>query len=211
MIRLKFIKIFLGALIILLLALSQFSFALTPQEEKKTLEVELKKLEEQIAKYETDITKTQQEKKTLQNQIAVLKKKIEKLNLQIKQSNVLIGDVKDQMKDTEISIENTDFQINDSQEKLSALLQKIYEEDQRSLFEILIVENELSDFFENIVYLENLSESSANLLQNVKNLNMDLEAQKGKLGSEREKKPFINNISKRAEKEQLKLGRGFLS
>jgi len=157
-----------------------------PAEEKKVLEEELKKLEEEISQYEKDITKTQQEKKTLQNQISVIKSKIQKLDLQIKQSNLMIGDLKVQIKDTEGSIEKTSLKIEDSKEKLTNILRSIYEEDQKSSIEVLLAEENLSDFFNNLANLESLNDRNQELLKEIKSLKVSLEAQKNSLDSEKE-------------------------
>jgi len=177
---------FLIILLILAFVLPNFqSFAITPLEERQALEEELKKLEEQIVQYEKDITKTQQEKKTLQNQIYVLRKKIEKLELQIKQSNIVIKDLSLQIKDTEVSIEKTSLEIEDSKEKLVVILRTIYEEDQKSLIEILLFEKTLSGFFENLVALEVLNSKNRELLASIKNLKVYLENQKQSLDEEK--------------------------
>lgn len=160
-------------------------FALTPEEEREALEKELKELEEQIAQYEKDITRTQQEKKTLQNQIYILRQKIGQLDLQIQSSTVMIRDVGFQVEDTEHSIGVTSGNIEDSHQKLANILRLIYEEDQRSLLEALILEDELSDFFENLAGLEALSIESAQLLQNIKKLKSQLEIQKENLDEEK--------------------------
>lgn len=174
--------------------MSQFTFALTPQEERQTLENELKKLEKEIAQYEYDISKTQQEKKTLQNQIYILRRSIEKLNLQIQESGMMIQDVTLQIQDTKYSITTTSSKIGDSKEQLSAILRTIYEEDEKTLLEILLSEDKLSDFFENLVYLENLSESSFQLLQNIKQLKSQLETQEVDLDTEKEDLTRIRKI-----------------
>ena len=164
-----------------------FCFAqLSPIEERKLLEDELKNLEEQISQYEGDITKTQQEKKTLQNQISILKKKIAKLDLQIQQSNVMIKDLSFQINDTEASIGKTSLKIEDSKEKLSYILRTIYEEDQKSLIEILLSEPEISDFFDNLVALESLNTKNQELLENIKSLKSYLESQKQSLDEEKD-------------------------
>jgi peptidoglycan hydrolase CwlO-like protein len=164
-----------------------FCFAqLSPVEERKLLEEELKNLEEQISQYEKDITKTQQEKKTLQNQISILKKKISKLDLQIQQSNVMIQDLSLQIKDTEASIGKTSLKIEDSKEKLSYILRAIYEEDQKSLIEVLLSESEISDFFDNLVALESLNTKNQELLENIKSLKSYLESQKQSLDEEKD-------------------------
>ncbi|MFH1036454.1 MAG: lytic murein transglycosylase [Patescibacteria group bacterium] len=156
-----------------------------PAEERKALEAELKQLEEQIAKYDQDLTKTQQEKDTLNNQITTLKQKINKLNLQIQQSNVMIKDIGIQISDTENSIENTSLKIEDSKSKLADIIQTIYEEDQKSVIEILLSGKTLSNFFDNLVALETLNLKKQELLQEIKGLKSDLEGQKDSLDNEK--------------------------
>lgn len=157
----------------------------TPTEERKTLENELKKLEEEIAQYEKDITKTQAEKKTLQNQISVIKGKIQKLDLQIKQSNLMIQDLSVQIKDTEQSIEKTSQKIEESRSELSNILRAIYEEDQKSPVEVLLAEDNLSDFFNNLANLESLQSRNQDLLKEIKSLKTSLEDQKNLLDSDK--------------------------
>lgn len=159
---------------------------MSPQEEKAALEKELKLLEEKIAQYDKDINKTDQEKKTLQNQIYTLKKKVEKLNLQIQQGNLVIKDLSLQIKDTEGSIDKTSLKIEDSKEKLSNILRLTYEEDQKSLVEVLLAEPKLSDFFDNLMALETLNAKNQELLNNIKNLKTDLSIQKESLDGEKD-------------------------
>lgn len=156
-----------------------------PVEERKNLEDQLKELEKQIAQYDTDITKTSQQKKTLQNQISLLKQKIEKLNLQIQQSNVMISDISLQISDTENSITQTSLKVDNSKEQLANNLRAIYEEDSKSLIEVLLSENELSDFFDNLMALESLNSESQDLLKEIQNLKSYLESQRQTLDDEK--------------------------
>ena len=162
-----------------------FSLAATPQEERESLEEELRQLEEQIAKHEEDIEKTGAEKKTLQNEIYILRSKIEQLDLQIYQSNVMVKDLTYQISDTEESIGQTALKIGDVGYQLSSILQQIYQEDQKSLIEVLLSEDELSGFFDNLVALEALNAKSKDFLQEIKNLKGYLEGQKTSLGEEK--------------------------
>lgn len=159
--------------------------AMTPLEERENLEAELRKLEEQIAQYDKDITKTEQEKKTLQNQIYLLKKEVEKLDLQIYQGNVMIKDLGYQITDTEGSISQTSLNIQESRSKLVSILQLTYEEDQKSILEILLSEVNLSDFFTNLVALETLNAKNQELLDNIKDLKVTLENQRQALDEDK--------------------------
>lgn len=154
---------------------------------------------EKSAQIEKDLAKTQQEKKTLKNDIYTLRKKIENLSYQIYQSNLMIKDIGFQIKDTGTSIEKTSFKIEDFKKRLAQILRLIYEEDQRSIVEILIAESELSDFFNNLVALENLNLKNQEILESIKSLKSYLESQKKDLDEEKEnleRVVIIQNLQK---------------
>ena len=168
---------------------SLFNFQSSAQsliEEREALEKELQKLEEEIAQYERDITKTQQEKKSLQNEIYILRQKINKLDSQIYRNNLIIKDLSLQIQDTQNSINQTSLKISQIQENLGNILQLRYEEDQRTLVEIFLVEESLSGFFDNLMALEVLNLKTQELLNNVKNLKTNLENQKKEMDQEKE-------------------------
>ena len=141
---------------------------------------------EQNDAIEKDLSKTEQEKKTLQNKIDTLKKKIKNLDYQIYQSNLIIKDLGIQIGDTEASVVKTSLKTEDSKSKLANILRTIYEEDQKPIIEILIAENNLSDFFDNLTALEVLNTKSKELLQNIKILKSNLENQKQSLDEEKD-------------------------
>lgn len=152
---------------------------------REACEILLRKYEAQLALDELDIQKTSAQKKTLQSQIAYLKKRAENLSVKIKQSNAVISDLKLQINDTEKSVQDTSERIAQAQINLAAILRAVDEEDKKSLAELVLAEDELSDFFDNIVYLENLNKSSDDLLNEIKNMKAYLEDQK--LGLQDEK------------------------
>lgn len=183
----KISKTIVSLLILAALVLPPFSVLAEPgpTEEREVLEQELERLMEEMAEIEKDIGKTEQEKKTLQNQIYLLNREIDKLNLQIYQSNVIIKDLGYQIEDTESSILQTSVRIAESREKLANILQTIYEEDQKSLVEIFLSEDEISDFFDDLVALESLSSKSEEFLKGIKDLKVYLEGQKDSLDQEK--------------------------
>jgi len=140
----------------------------------------------QSEEIEKDISKTGAEKKTLENKIYTLNKQIKNLNYQIYQSNLIVKDLGIQVEDTGTSIEKTSLKIEDSKEKLSNILRTIYEEDQKPIIEVLFSEDELSDFFDNLIALELLDSKSKEFLQNIKTLKLNLEQQKQSLDEEKE-------------------------
>ena len=159
---------------------------LEPTECRKILEKCEQYYMEQSNAIGEDLDKTEAEKKTLENKIYSLKNKIQSLDYQIYQSNLIIKDLGIQVTDTEGSIENTSLKIEDSKEKLANILRAIYEEDQKPLIEILLSDNSISDFFDNLANLERLSYKSKELLENIKLLKINLEDQKEDLDEEKE-------------------------
>jgi len=179
-------KLFL--LLFLIFVFQNLSISVRAQDDCDTLEecqALLKEYEEKILQYEKEIGATQEEQKTLQNKIYILRQKIGKLELQIKQSNIVIKDLEYQISDTQSSIKKTSQKIEDSKKKLAEVLREIYEEDRKSSFEILISGETISDFFENLVALENLLATNQKILEDIKNLKDSLENQKIALDEEK--------------------------
>ncbi|MDP3882850.1 MAG: hypothetical protein Q8Q48_02225 [Candidatus Staskawiczbacteria bacterium] len=139
--------------------------------------------DQQSLALQQDITKTSQQKNTLANQIAGLKSKIKNLDYQINQSTVKVKGLNVQITDTQDSITETSLKIQDSQSQIASILQSIYEEDKKPSIAILL-EGSLSDFFNNLVYLESLNSKVSNLLDNTKNLQSYLQGQKVKMDGE---------------------------
>ncbi|MEA3453025.1 MAG: lytic murein transglycosylase [Patescibacteria group bacterium] len=135
--------------------------------------------------YGDKVEETQKEKKTFQNQIYILRNKISGLNNEIYKSNLMVKDIGLQIKDTQASITVSTNDIGDAKEKLSELLRLVYEQDQRSLLEIMLAEEELSDFFDELANLEALSLRNQDLLSQIKGLKRELETEETALEGEK--------------------------
>jgi peptidoglycan hydrolase CwlO-like protein len=142
---------------------------------------------EKSAQYQSEISQLQQKSKTLQNQIYWLESKIKNLSYQIYKNNLIIKDLNFQIKDTQASIDQTNLKIEEIKENLANILQLRYEEDQRTLVEIFLAEETLSDFFDNLMALEALNLKTQELLADIKNLKSSLETQRDKMLGEKEK------------------------
>jgi len=152
---------------------------------RQLLEQCAKFYEEESNKISQDLTKTEKEKKTLQSQITTLKKKVQNLEYEIKQGNIIVKDLTLQITETKSSIDKITLQIEESKDQISNVLRSINEEDQKSSVEILL-EGNLSDFFNNLVYLDNLNAKLRTLLKNTKDLKSYLEGQKVKMDDEKD-------------------------
>jgi len=182
-----------------------FSFALTPVQEREQLEAELKALENEIESIEGDITKTQKEKKTLQNEISILRNQIRKIDLEITKSNTLITDLRGQITDTTFSIGKTQEDVEAKKQQLAQLLQRLHQEDQRTIVEIVLTGPTLSDFFNNLAALQSLQDRNKELLDTTIGLSVYLEGQKGDLESEKHDEEHFVEIQILQKQESQKL------
>jgi len=184
-----------SVIVLSLLVSSSLVFASpSPSEERETLEKELQQLEEQIAEYEQDIKKTKKEQNTFKNKITILRNQIKKLNLQIYQSNKIIGDLSVQILDTSVAIDKTALEIEDTRQQLGAVLQLVYEQDQRTIVEVALIGDTLSDFFDNLMALEALNQRNREVLENIRDLKNYLSSQKEASESEKEEEEHFVKI-----------------
>ena len=179
--------------------------ALGPDECQKLLKKCLDYYQNQSSLYQNKLKQTQKTKKSLQGTIYYLKNKIKQLSNEMYRSNLMIRDLKYQIGDTEKSIQNTQEKVKDIQGKMAELLRMIYEYDQKSVIEILLEDNSLSDFFDELSGLEALNYQNQQLLENIKNLKTRLETEKRKIETEKESLERTVIISQLRQKETADL------
>jgi len=161
--------------------------------------------DQQSTQLTNDLNKTSQEKKTLQNQISKLKTKVNSLSAQINQSNVMVKNLNLQITETQGSIDKTSTKIEKAQNQIANLLRDAAKEDNKSAIEILL-EGNLSDFFNNLVYLESLNSELGKLLENTKELQAYLQGQKDTMDSEKDELEQVIKVQtlQKQESEQTK-------
>ena len=137
---------------------------------------------QQSAQLAQDLTKTSAQKDTLQTAISKLKKKIQGLEADISQGKIMVNDLNLQISDTQVSINKTAADIQDSQNQIATILRSVYEEDQKPSF-VILLEGDLSDFFGNLAYLDNLNSKTSELLDSTRSLKSYLEGQQVKMSN----------------------------
>lgn len=128
-------------------------------------------LNKQIETYQQAIAQKQAESSTLRKQLGILDDKIAKAELGIQSKELQLSTVTLQIQSVTLDIANKDQNIAESKIRIAELLRQINLQDQRGLVEIAILHNSLSDFFEQVNYLEALQKNlqgSVNELQTIK-------------------------------------------
>jgi len=170
---------------------------LGPQQCQDFLKKCLDYYEQQGQEYGKKIATSQEQQKTLKNEITNLNNKISKLKAEIKHNNLLIKDLNFQIKDTETSITTTTGRIEDTKLKLAEILRVTKQYDDKSVVEILLAEDNLSSFFDEITALDALNYRHQQLYQDITDLKQQLETEKVSLDTEKdslEKQVMISSL-----------------
>lgn len=147
--------------------------------------------EEKRKDIDSDLTKTSAEKNTLKKQIDTLNARIKDLDYQIYQSNLAIKSLDFQAKETEESITEIEKEIENQKQKIALILRAVNNENQKSFIEIMLTSKTISDFFDNMVYLETLNLKNQELLNHFQTLNNNLKERKIILEEEKGEKESL--------------------
>jgi len=138
-------------------------------------------LQRQIAEFQQQIDQNRSKAATLQSEIS-------KLNAQINQVTLEIRSLGYSIDQASLEINRTQGQIDDALQKmgkhkdaLGVYLRMTYEIDQKSLTEVILKNQNLSDFFTELHDLEATQESLRTTIDDIKNLRVQLDEQKVEL------------------------------
>ncbi|MBU1165080.1 peptidoglycan DD-metalloendopeptidase family protein [Patescibacteria group bacterium] len=135
-------------------------------------------IKEEIEQYNQQIAQKQSEGVTLKNQLAILDNEITKIKLDIKKTQIEIEKLSLEIKRVERQIEQAQNQIDEQKDYLAEYIRITYQNDQRSYLEVLLMNNDFSEFFDQIEYLFQIQNDLQNTLNNVQELQSLLEGSK---------------------------------
>lgn len=154
--------------------------------ERKNLETELEKLEEEIDGYEKTIMGLQDQTKTLNQSLKLLDAEINKLNLQIKATDIQLQKLDKGIVSVKQDITFTEGDIGRIRLLLGESLQQIDKDDQETILELILRNEKLSDFFNNINALTVLQNEMRENLNKLVELKANLITQKDTLSVQRQ-------------------------
>lgn len=215
-------KIFLGLIILLFFLLFFYFFvflnktsAATSEEIKNKLE-ELKKnieeLEKQQELYEKNIKTKRKEAITLKNEISILNSRIRKTKVEITKKETEIRKVNLEIEQIQGQIQDKNVQIDDLKDKISRLLRRIYQDDNKDYLKVILLNNQISDYFNLLKANLDVQAALQQTLDRVKDVKANLENQESQL---KEKKAELEQLKKelaarKTELEQNKKAKNYL-
>ena len=114
------------------------------------------------------INQKQSEQNTLSNEVEILDNSIASVQTEIDANQLETDTTNLEIKKTTIDIQNKQTEIETEKDHMAALLKMLYKQDQVSDLEILLLNNSLADFINQVKYLENTNDEVAKSVATLK-------------------------------------------
>lgn len=121
-------------------------------------------LENQAQQYKNLVQEKKNQISSLNHQVSLMQTEIDQLDNQIKLTENKISQANLEILKTQYEIEQKQTEIKLQKENLAEILRSVYRREQASLVEILLQNETLSDFFDNLVYLDNVQTKTKKII-----------------------------------------------
>src|SRR3989344_4598665 len=183
------------------LAMPFFCAQATVQDDIDAKNRLLEEYQRQMEEYIQEAEKAGTQSKTLQNEIARLNSEIKQVQLEIKTLDISINKTDLEIGVTETKISDAEDKVNKHKNALGQYIKIINENDQRSLTEILLKNQNLSDFFNDLNSIQTTQDNLKTAIDDIKELKGQLEQHQANLEdkqAELEKAKRLQEIEKRS-------------
>jgi len=140
----------------------------------KNKQFEINEIKKKAAIYQKNIRLKQEEATSLKTELSILENKIAKTKLDIKATEAEISATKLQVRNNELQIISAEDAIHTHKTSLSDTLQEIHKSDQENAVRILLLNNSLSDFINNVEYTKDLQNGLQATLAEIKDKKREL-------------------------------------
>src|SRR3989338_7830210 len=222
-----FICLIIFPIIFFVILYTQIAYAQSSVEVRRAqLESNLEIIEEEIETQQTLLQDKQRERVSFERDLAILEAQIEKTKLSIKARDISIDKINQDINKKEKAIDTLNKKLEKEKESLGQLIRKTNKIDNVSLAEIMLGNQNLSDFFEDIDTFNSIktalnksfkeiegtktsTESQKRLFQDKQSEEMELSdiqrLQKNKIEKQEKEKQIIIEATKGIEAEYQKL------
>ncbi len=195
-------------------AISLFTQNITPASAEKTItelnfEIDdkrddIKILEKEIEAYREQINSKRDEVETAQDQLAIIDNQIASKQLEIEATELKIESTNAEIQKLNLEINLTLQSIKEQKTKLSEYIRIIYQSDQVSYLEVLLLNDSFTEFFDYIQQTESIHGGLNEALDNLIETQKELEAQLAKLEQQKEQENQLKNalLEQKAELEE---------
>ncbi len=180
--------------------------AITPEEQEAIWKAELAQTEADIAKWQDILNGTKANTKSLQNEAAILNAKIKQAQATIKQKTINIEQIGKQIKDKQKTILSLEQRIEKGHESLAQLIRKTNEIDEYSLPEVILGNQDISEFFSDVDSFQSIKKDLQVLFNEIRDNKKTTEKEKEALDKAQDKeedtKAAVESQKKEVEKNE---------
>ncbi len=141
-------------------------------------QAEIANLEKQVAVYQQRLRETKGQSQTLANQISLMEDQINRLTLQVKITQEKIVSTVLSIQDLQVKIQQQETAIYRNKGGLVQIIRALDEDSNKSPLEIMLANDNFSDFLNQVQYTENLQTGIQQKVAELKNLKAQTQTQK---------------------------------
>jgi len=146
---------------------------------------EIQELTRQIDVYKKNISAKQRELTSLSNQVSTLNESIGKINLEVDKVGLEMETLDLKIENTELKIQAKEREIEDQKEIVAEIIRTLHRKQQDSnMVEILLLNDNFSDFLAEIDHLENMQDSLVKEVEDLNEIKLALNNDKDNLKTE---------------------------
>lgn len=186
-----------------------YSFAKTPDEEIEAInskiadkKKEIEKINTKIKSYKNQITQKRQQAQTLKAQLEILNDQLETTSLEISKMEIKVNQIELEISANEKEITRLKEKESKLKDQIAELIREINKEDDKTYLEIVLLYENLSEFFNHINYLTNVEKGLKTDLDHLKSLSEQLNIEQKNLLT---RKNNLVAIKRKLEEEKGKL------
>mgnify|MGYP001611356783 CR=1 FL=1 len=169
--------------------------AQSAEDAKAELHNQLNEVKEQIAELERGIDEARAQQKSLSREIGVLDKAVEKQQLQLKEIDLSVREAEEGIREKSAEISGLEDRLKEKKVLLHASVQRLNEYDAVSWVGMLFSGMSLSDFFNQMRYLESLQGDVNEFIAGIDDVRRTLEAEKLDLEDRKSDAVQLRNLS----------------
>ncbi len=164
--------------IVFFLVSTSLVFAQNTAKQKAALEEELQKVEVLIAEQQTIVNEAKRQTASVERDITILDAQIKGAELKIRAKEVSISQLGNDISKKTDTITSLEEKIERGQASLAELLRKTGQQDDISLVEIMLTNDNLSSFFDSINSFDSVSNSLQDLFEEIRTTKTSTEGER---------------------------------
>ena len=162
---------------------------------KAQLRAQLKEVQDQIVEYQQNIEEVKKTQSSLKREVQIIDSEIKKQRLQVKEINLSLQEVEADIRDKNNEINSLEDKLKSKKVLLDASLKRLEQYDNTSWIGILFSGASISDFFNQIRYIQNIQNEVNGFITNIDSIRKDLEIQREDLEDKKNDITRLKNLN----------------